>query len=210
MMHPCCGDVCDSSSEVVTTEKALEALRSDMSFSFADAEPIHRQEIVAAGHREFIKLCQASEELDASPTPTLCPSAAGMEDNLTELSPGCNSELVFDEQQFLSEVGSNPIRVSDPDRTARMHKLRYFLAPSGFRGVNSRKSTGTVAMLSRSFTYPLHAAVRAGDAEAVSALLWAGAERTTRDSQKRTPLQLALKLNRRGAAHASVIELLSA
>mmetsp|Transcript_12429 Transcript_12429/g.35558 ORF Transcript_12429/g.35558 Transcript_12429/m.35558 type:complete len:258 (-) Transcript_12429:192-965(-) len=93
------------------------------------------------------------------------------------------------------------------DRATRVQKLRCFLATHGFRGVNEPKKTG-VAVVSRSFTYPLHAAVRANDLEAVHALLWAGGDRTKVDSQQNTPLTLALKLDRNGS-HNEAIHVLS-
>uniref|UniRef100_A0A6U6NBN2 Uncharacterized protein n=1 Tax=Zooxanthella nutricula TaxID=1333877 RepID=A0A6U6NBN2_9DINO len=93
-------------------------------------------------------------------------------------------------------------------RNFRMNKLRSFLAKAGFRRVNEPRRV-RVALLSSRVLYPLHAAVRANDAEAVEALLWAGAKRSKLDSKQRTPLAVAMKLNRHGSRQV-IINLLAA
>uniref|UniRef100_A0A7S4Q6Q1 Uncharacterized protein n=1 Tax=Alexandrium monilatum TaxID=311494 RepID=A0A7S4Q6Q1_9DINO len=85
--------------------------------------------------------------------------------------------------------------------------LFQFLSKNRFAGANEKKVTP--GRLRSTFTYPLHTAVRTGDAQAVGLLLWAGADRTLKDSSKHTPLALAQKLDRSGS-HASVIEILGA
>mmetsp|Transcript_108647 Transcript_108647/g.339825 ORF Transcript_108647/g.339825 Transcript_108647/m.339825 type:complete len:276 (+) Transcript_108647:401-1228(+) len=91
---------------------------------------------------------------------------------------------------------------------ARRRKLvEEFLSKNGFAGVNERKKkSGT---FSSGFTYPLHAAVKAKDAQAVELLLWAGADKELKDSAKLTPLALAQKLDKKGS-HKSVVDALSA
>jgi len=93
------------------------------------------------------------------------------------------------------------------DNTSRLYKLRQFLAANGFAGVSAKK-LGPFWGLSRSFAYPLHAAVRTNDSEAVEVLLWAGSDRLKEDSQRLTALKLAHKLNM-GGSHSRAIKLLS-
>lgn len=96
----------------------------------------------------------------------------------------------------------------DMDRVAKMHKLRCFLASTGFRGVRDarRKHSGLVGFAG-GITYPLHVAVRMNDPAAVDALLWAGSSVSQQDSDKMTAVQLARKLDRSGS-HQSVLHLL--
>mmetsp|Transcript_107390 Transcript_107390/g.326403 ORF Transcript_107390/g.326403 Transcript_107390/m.326403 type:complete len:274 (+) Transcript_107390:1-822(+) len=93
----------------------------------------------------------------------------------------------------------------EAERASKRDRLERVLLQVGFGSVNERKKTSGV--LSSGFTYPLHAAVKAADVEAVELLLWGGADRTLKDSAKRTPLALALKLNRRDS-HKAVGSLL--
>uniref|UniRef100_A0A7S3U4R3 Ankyrin repeat domain-containing protein n=1 Tax=Strombidinopsis acuminata TaxID=141414 RepID=A0A7S3U4R3_9SPIT len=92
--------------------------------------------------------------------------------------------------------------------TRRHHKLRSFLASGGFReGVNGRKPIRN-GVLSRGYLYPLHAAVRANDADAIEVLLWAGADRAIVDSDGLTPLALAQRIDK-GNSHQNALICLS-
>eukprot|EP00408_Alexandrium_pacificum_P059647 CAMPEP_0171168238 /NCGR_PEP_ID=MMETSP0790-20130122/7608_1 /TAXON_ID=2925 /ORGANISM="Alexandrium catenella, Strain OF101" /LENGTH=208 /DNA_ID=CAMNT_0011633073 /DNA_START=96 /DNA_END=722 /DNA_ORIENTATION=- len=93
------------------------------------------------------------------------------------------------------------------EEARRREELGKVLARDGFAGVNERKKKS--GLLSSGFTYPLHAAVRAADAEAVGLLLWAGADRSLKDSAKLTPLMLAQKADKKGS-HRQVVEALCA
>jgi len=93
------------------------------------------------------------------------------------------------------------------EKSLRMKKLRRFMASSGFSGVNTPKNSAK-GVLGRHFWYPLHAAVKANDLEVVEALLWAGSDPTTRDSQRLTPLELCYRLNRSGS-HKAVLDALA-
>jgi len=87
----------------------------------------------------------------------------------------------------------------------RVWKLRCFLATSGFNGVNAPRMSGMFG-LSRHVMYPLHAAVRADNAEIVAMLLWAGADRSKCDSRGLSPLDLA---RRRSSREGQVVQLLA-
>mmetsp|Transcript_31696 Transcript_31696/g.90987 ORF Transcript_31696/g.90987 Transcript_31696/m.90987 type:complete len:276 (+) Transcript_31696:77-904(+) len=100
-------------------------------------------------------------------------------------------------------AGSRDAQAGDQSfPAAMMHtEAATFLSEANFQTVNSRRSTG---FLSGGFTTPLHAAVRANNAAAVEALIWAGADTGVLDSGKNTPLGLAHKLNNKGS-HKEVI-----
>uniref|UniRef100_A0A6T0ZPS3 Uncharacterized protein n=1 Tax=Alexandrium monilatum TaxID=311494 RepID=A0A6T0ZPS3_9DINO len=76
-----------------------------------------------------------------------------------------------------------------------------FLGKTQFRDPNERKSR---RFSLGGFTFPLHTAVMNNDAQAVEALLWAGADRGAQDSSGQTALTLAHKLNKDGS-HKEVI-----
>uniref|UniRef100_A0A7S2ITR9 Uncharacterized protein n=1 Tax=Zooxanthella nutricula TaxID=1333877 RepID=A0A7S2ITR9_9DINO len=191
----------------MNTEQVLEALKSENPFP-PDGKAAPAQE--AAPQLDVVapllnKSALQGDDDDLSREPTVCPSVAGTDDNLADILTVENDD--FDEHNLLSEVAVECGGL-DQDRAARLHKLRCFLAPAGFRGVNARKTTG-VAVLSKGYTYPLHAAVRASDCAAVDALIWAGADRGRRDSHKLRPIDLAVKLNRRTASHDLILKLLT-
>jgi len=85
--------------------------------------------------------------------------------------------------------------------------LSAFLGKTGFSGVGEKKVKKS--LMSSSFSYPLHAAVEQKDAEAVSLLLWAGADPKLPNSKKLTPLKLAEAKNKQGS-HDKVIAALAA
>lgn len=89
----------------------------------------------------------------------------------------------------------------------RQQTLRRFLMSSGFRGANEKQSRSGLGKVFKSFSYPLHAAVTANDAEVVEALLQSGADRAAQDSRNFTPLGLARKLDR-GGSHQHILKLL--
>lgn len=86
-------------------------------------------------------------------------------------------------------------------------KLQQFLGKAGFKAASEKKVKKS--MMSSSFSYPLHAAAEAKDAEAVELLLWAGADKALLNSKKQTPMQLAEQKNKKGS-HAQVIAALAA
>lgn len=90
----------------------------------------------------------------------------------------------------------------------KQEMLRSFLSGAGFKDVNEKKKEKG-GMFSSGFTYPLHAAVKANDANMVQLLLQAGADRTLSNSKKATPLAMAQKLDK-GGSHKQVITVLSA
>mmetsp|Transcript_99311 Transcript_99311/g.289803 ORF Transcript_99311/g.289803 Transcript_99311/m.289803 type:complete len:244 (-) Transcript_99311:139-870(-) len=92
------------------------------------------------------------------------------------------------------------------EQAQKQERLLMYLAANEFPSVNEKKKVP--GLLTAGFTYPLHLAARAPDAEAVEMLLSAGADRTLQDSSKLTPLALAMRLDKKGS-HAAVIELLS-
>mmetsp|Transcript_36688 Transcript_36688/g.105645 ORF Transcript_36688/g.105645 Transcript_36688/m.105645 type:complete len:280 (-) Transcript_36688:190-1029(-) len=141
---------------------------------------------------------------------TACPSlleAYSSRGDLVSCATGRSSSC--GEEQFGKALdrSDGSAKTNRFDRATRVQKLRVFLATSGFRGVNASKKSGS--LVSKSFCYPLHAAVRANDLEAIQALLWAGGDRSKTDSQQLTPLALARKLDRNGS-HGEAIRLLSA
>jgi len=89
--------------------------------------------------------------------------------------------------------------------TARTRQaLRAFLLASGFAEVNARRATG---IFRSGFSFPLHTAVTANNAEMVAILLSGGADRSRMDSRSLTPLALARQLDKQGS-HSSVMALL--
>lgn len=90
---------------------------------------------------------------------------------------------------------------------ARRAKLQKFLQENGFEAPDEKKKLK--GMISSGFTYPLHVAVEAKDAETVELLLWAGADPTLQSSKKQTPLQLAQKLSSKQKGFDRVITLLA-
>jgi len=81
-------------------------------------------------------------------------------------------------------------------------KVLAFLKKNGFADVSAPKNGWLF-----SFTYPLHRAVEQNDAAMVSALLKFNAEAHVRDSQGKTPRQLAKSQNFMGS-HAEVLKVL--
>lgn len=88
---------------------------------------------------------------------------------------------------------------------AKQEKLRTFLNSHGFKSVNEQQKKK--GMLSSSFTYPLHVAVKANNLEAVDLLLWAEADKTLKDSSKLAPAALAAKLDK-NRSHRAVLDAL--
>jgi len=86
------------------------------------------------------------------------------------------------------------------EKERKQGKLNSFLTSAGFKEVNEQKKKS--GMLSSSFTYPLHVAVKANNLEAVELLLWAGANKALKDSNKQTPSGLASKLNKKDSHKA--------
>jgi len=88
------------------------------------------------------------------------------------------------------------------EKEAKQAKLNGFLMSVGFKAVNEvKKKSGIV---SSGFTYPLHAAVKTNNLEAVELLVWAGADKAQKDSSKLTPAALAKKLNNKDS-HKAVL-----
>jgi len=92
------------------------------------------------------------------------------------------------------------------DNQVKRDKLQVFLQSFGVTTVNEPKKKS--GMLSSSYKYPLHAAVKANDLEAVELLLWAGANKTLRDSNKLEPKALAEKQNKKDS-HKAILRMLS-
>jgi len=88
------------------------------------------------------------------------------------------------------------------EKEEKQAKLHGFLTSVGFKAVNEvKKKSGIV---SSGITYPLHAAVKTNNLEAVELLLWAGADKAQKDSSKLTPPALAKKLNNKDS-HKAVL-----
>jgi len=102
-------------------------------------------------------------------------------------------------------------RIREEERKAeealKMDLLREWLRTNDFPGPNDKKVKKS--MLSSSFQYPLHAAVELNDTQAVCLLLWAGADRTLKNSKKQTPFDLATAKNSKNGSHKAVITALS-
>jgi len=95
------------------------------------------------------------------------------------------------------------------EEDAKRDQLNAFLQKAGFQEATEKKVKK--GLISSSFSYPLHAAVKAKDAEAVELLLWAGADPTLQNSKKQTPLELAQKKNdKKTQSHAKVMAALAA
>jgi len=77
-------------------------------------------------------------------------------------------------------------------------KVDRFLKFKGYAGVNAKRRAGLKSK------YPLHSAVKENNPELVALLLNSGADRSLKNSNGCTPLQLAQKSNR-GGTHARVI-----
>jgi len=90
----------------------------------------------------------------------------------------------------------------------KKEEVGQFLGKNGFAGVNEKKKKGSLPFAGK-FTYPLHVAVKAADPKTVKLLLWAGADKSLKDSAKLTPLELARKLDK-GGCQTVVIDALSA
>jgi len=88
------------------------------------------------------------------------------------------------------------------EKEEKQAKLHGFLTSVGFKSVNEQKKKSGI--VSSGFTYPLHAAVKADNPEAVELLLWAGADKAQKDSSKLTPAALAKKLNKKDS-HKAVL-----
>lgn len=124
----------------------------------------------------------------------------------------------LEEEQLVSEEEQRRLAQNRylMDRLAsRNERARLFLRSHGFvvsptirlhTQVNEPKQTGRIL---KGFTFPLHAAAEANDAEAASLLLTLGADMNRKDSKKRTPLRLA-KSREKNGSHAAVIAVLEA
>jgi len=86
------------------------------------------------------------------------------------------------------------------EKEEKQRKLNGFFTSAGFKTVNEQKKKSGI--VSSSFTYPLHVAVKANNLEAVELLLWAGADKAQKDSSKLTPAALATKLNKKDSHKA--------
>lgn len=84
-------------------------------------------------------------------------------------------------------------------RKAAKEAIQPFLLKHGFTGVKAKRQRFW------RFSYPLHAAVKEKDAEAVQLLLKAGADPDQVDSSGRTPIILAGRLDRAGS-HNEVLQ----
>jgi len=85
---------------------------------------------------------------------------------------------------------------------AKQKKVQDFLTEAGFQSINEQKKKA--GLMSSSHLYPLHAAVKAKNSEAVKLLIWSKADATLQDSGKKTPMALALKLDKNDS-HKAVI-----
>jgi len=98
-------------------------------------------------------------------------------------------------------------KAEEEERAAKKERLGLFLQKTGFQSFSDKKVKKGI--LSSGFSYPLHAAVEAKDAEAVELLLWAGADPSLANSKNQTPLAFAQKKNKQGS-HSQVIAALAA
>lgn len=98
------------------------------------------------------------------------------------------------EQEDLQRREQQEVEQAEKVRELKGREAKAFLLTHGFSGNNVNEKKVTKGLISSSFHYPLHAAVKMNDAEAVQCLLWSGADRTLPDSKKLRPLELAHKL----------------
>jgi len=114
-----------------------------------------------------------------------------------------------EEAQRLREAAEEATRLKEEEEARKGEQLRAFLQKAGFQEATEKKVKK--GLISSSFSYPLHAAVEAKDAEAVELLLWAGADPTLQNSKKQTPLDLAWKKHdKKTQSHAKVMAALAA
>jgi len=97
-------------------------------------------------------------------------------------------------------------RAPRPRQQTSAHKTTLFLRDQGYIDVHDKKVVKDRRKCT--FSYPLHGAVRCGDAEVVGLLLRANASSAAIDSEGLTPLQLARKLDEVDS-HRAMIELFS-
>jgi len=103
------------------------------------------------------------------------------------------------EEQLLQDRSMKEQRLKE--EAEDQSKIDTFLWTNGFVDMDSKKKS-----LFKTF-YPLHAAVTQSNAEMVQLLLAAGARPTLKNSAGRSPLQLALKLDKKGS-HEQIIKFL--
>jgi len=109
------------------------------------------------------------------------------------------------EKRQLPRQGTGAKRTKSKDSERSRRRLSEFLANSGFKDVEQRKSKA--GWFSFSYHYPLHAAVEANDSGLVQALLRKVNKTDVRDSNGLTPKELAIKLDKDGS-HTAVINAL--
>jgi len=112
-----------------------------------------------------------------------------------------------EDRQEEEEESRRRQKAEEEERAAKKERLGLFLQKTGFQSFSEKKVKKGI--LSSGFSYPLHAAVEAKDAEAVELLLWAGADPSLANSKKQTPLDFAQKKNKQGS-HSQVIAALAA
>jgi len=106
-----------------------------------------------------------------------------------------------EEQRQLHRLEIDMVLRGVEDRAIK-RGLDQMLSSAGFSGVNEPKEEN--GMFRTGYTYPLHAAVKANSAEAVTMLLRSNADINLADSRRRTPLMLAEHLNK-NHSHREVI-----
>mmetsp|Transcript_54949 Transcript_54949/g.154141 ORF Transcript_54949/g.154141 Transcript_54949/m.154141 type:complete len:203 (-) Transcript_54949:72-680(-) len=197
----CCQPAVDvraeDTSENLSVEETLAALRAHPASVVEVSEPAHPT------FASFVELRKSVDCEQASIAASIATRAPTCSPSMSEAGTECTDNLVLE-----WPAGGKCDRTGDTQKRERIQRLRCFLATSGFTGVNAPRKTGLTG-LSRGLTYPLHAAVRANNADAVAALLWAGADRSKRDSHGRSPAELARSLTR-GDSHTKVLEVLTA
>jgi len=119
-------------------------------------------------------------------------------------------ELLRQEEERRRKEEENRRAEAETKRRAEIEekqaKLNAFLKSADFQAVNEKKKKSGI--VSSSFTYPLHAAVKANNLEAVQLLVWAGANKSLKDNNKMTPEALAQKLNKKDS-HKAILDVLS-
>eukprot|EP00418_Pyrodinium_bahamense_P062800 CAMPEP_0179093282 /NCGR_PEP_ID=MMETSP0796-20121207/42711_1 /TAXON_ID=73915 /ORGANISM="Pyrodinium bahamense, Strain pbaha01" /LENGTH=187 /DNA_ID=CAMNT_0020790911 /DNA_START=116 /DNA_END=679 /DNA_ORIENTATION=+ len=114
------------------------------------------------------------------------------------------------EEEELSKRSQEEVKkrqAQEADRLRRQERLNAFLSAHDFSAVNEKKRSG--GLLFWRYTYPLHVATKAANAEDVELLLWGGADRMLKDSDKLSPLEVALRMNE-ADSHKSIIDRLLA
>jgi hypothetical protein len=160
-------------------QAALEAIREE--------EEMKRQ--AEAGDTDQASEKEGSQEMEAIDQP-----------EKVEETIEADAEVTEKDCEDISKVEA----FADAEAADGKASVDAFLAKNGFDGVNAKRHRAL-----RPSICPLHLAAEKGDTQLISALLKAGADKTQKDSQGRTPEDIARKKNRRGSHDEALAALAS-